>query len=117
MTSVPRRPDDAEALVTDRAREVRIARLLALLISATLVGLGGMTIVTGHYYGRTSKLGGAEVSFDGPAAIGMGVSTVLFGLFPLALLFGAKRSRMLWTVGCLVAAGLAFFASLYLRRV
>jgi hypothetical protein len=99
------------------ARELLVPRLLTSLISLTLVGLGVMTILTGHYYGRTSKLGGAEISLDGPPAIALGFSTVFFGLFPLAFWFPAKRLRVVWAVACLTAAGAAFYASVRLGRV
>jgi hypothetical protein len=74
-----------------------------------------MTVLTGHYYGRTSKLGGAEVSLDGPAATAMGVSTILFGLFPLALWFRAKRPAISWAIACFAAAAAAFYTSIRLR--
>ena len=98
-----------------RERELLLPRLLVSLISATLVGLGVMTIVTGHYYGRTSKLGGAEITMDGPAATAMGYSTLLFGLFPLALWFRTPRARSAWVVACLIAAAVAFYVSIRLR--
>lgn len=98
-----------------RERELLLPRLLASLISVTLVGLGVMSIVTAHYYGRTTKLGGAEVTLDGPAATAMGYSTVLFGLFPLALWFGNARTRAAWVVGCFVAAAVAFSIATRLR--
>lgn len=98
-----------------RDRELLLPRLLASLISVTFVGLGVMTIVTAHYYGRTSKLGGAEVTLDGPAATAMGYSTVLFGLFPLALWFRAARPRAAWAAGCFVAAAGAFYIATRLR--
>lgn len=99
----------------ERERELLLPRLLVSLISATLVGLGVMTIVTAHYYGRTTKLGGAEITLDGPAATALGYSTVLFGLFPLALWFRATRPRAAWVVGCLVAAAGAFYVAMRLR--
>ncbi|MEA2766324.1 MAG: hypothetical protein QOK07_2728 [Gemmatimonadaceae bacterium] len=92
-----------------------LPRLLISLVSLTLVGLGVMTMFTGHYYGRTSKFGGAEVSLDGPAAIVTGLGEVFFGLFPLAFWFGTGRSRILWAVVCFVAAGAAFYASIRIR--
>jgi hypothetical protein len=99
-----------------RAKELLLPRLLASLISLTLIGLGVMTILTRQYYGRTSRLGGAEVSLDGPAATAMGASTALLGLLPLAFWFHAKRPRIVWAVGCLIAASAAFYASLRLHR-
>ena len=92
-----------------------LSRLLMSLVSLTFVGLGVMTMFTGHYYGRTSKFGGAEVSLDGPAAIVTGLSEALFGLFALAFWFGTTRSRILWAVACFVAAGAAFYASIRIR--
>ena len=100
-----------------RARELLVPRLLMSLLSLTLVGLGVMTILTGHYYGRTSKLGGAENSLDGPAATAMGFSEVLFGLFPLAFWFHTKRPRIAWAVVWLIAAAAAFYVSIRIRRV
>jgi hypothetical protein len=99
-----------------RSRELLAPRLLMSLISLTLVALGVMSILTRHYYGRTSKLGGAEVSLDGAAAIAMGFCTVLFGLFPLAVWFDSRRPRMIWAVACLVAAGAALYISIRLGR-
>jgi hypothetical protein len=103
--------------MTDRTKELFLPRLLMSLISLTIVGLGLVTIVTGHYFGSTSKLGGAEVSLDGSAATAMGVSTLLFGLFPLALWFRTRRPAIGWVVACFVAAGVAFYVSLRLHRV
>ena len=100
-----------------RARELLVPRLLMSLLSLALVGLGVMTILTGHYYGRTSKLGGAEISLDGPAATAMGFSEVLFGLFPLAFWFHTKRPRIAWAVACLIAAAAAFYVSIRIPRV
>jgi hypothetical protein len=100
-----------------RARELLVPRLVMSLLSLTLIGLGVMTILTGHYYGRTSKLGGAENSLDGPAATAMGFSEVLFGLLPLAFWFRSKRPRIAWAVVCLIAAAAAFYVSIHIRRV
>lgn len=99
-----------------RARELLVPRLLMSLISLTFVGLGVMAILTGHYYGSTSKLGGAEISLVGPPATAMGVSTVLFGVFPLAFWFRTKRPAIVWAVAFLIAAGAAFYVSIRLRR-
>ena len=101
--------------MSDRERDMILPRLLMSLISLTLVGLGVTTILTGHYYGRTSKLGGAEVSLDGPAATAMGISMVLLGLFPLALWFRTKRPAIFWAIACFVAAAAALYASIRLR--
>jgi len=95
----------------------RTALALVSLISLTLVGLGLFSIVTEHYYGSTSKLGRAEVSLWGTPAVLMGVSTVCFGLSPLALWFRSKGAAAAWATASIVAAGVAFvFAYNLLRR-
>lgn len=94
-------------------KEMLVPRLLASLISLTVVGLGIMAVLTQHYYGRTSKLGGAEVSLDGAAAVGMGVATVFLGLVPLALWFPSKRPALAWAVACISAAAISFCISIY----
>lgn len=103
--------------MNDRTRELLVARLLVSLISITLIGLGVMAIVTRHYYGSTNKLGGAEVSLDGPPATAMGFSLALFGLFPLALWFSTKRAALVWAIACFVAASVAFYVSIHLGGV
>jgi hypothetical protein len=95
------------------SKEMRIPRLLASLVSLTLVGLGIMAVLTEHYYGRTTKLGGAEVSLDGGAAIGMGMATIFFGLLPLALWFPRKGPALAWALACVVAAAAFFCVSIY----
>jgi multisubunit Na+/H+ antiporter MnhB subunit len=96
-----------------RSKELLVPRLLASLISLSIVGLGVTVILTQHYYGRSTKLGGAEISLDGAAAIAMGFCTVFFGLFPLAFWFPAKRPALVWVVACFSAAGVAFYISLH----
>ena len=95
------------------SQEMLVPRLLATLISLTIVALGLMAVFTQHYYGRTSKLGGAEVSLDGAAAVGMGVATVFLGLLPLAFWFPNKRPALVWAVVCIFAAAVAFYISIY----
>jgi hypothetical protein len=95
--------------MNDSSSDLFLPRMLATLISVVLVGLGVMTIVTRHYYGRTSKLGGAEVILDGRPAIAIGFGMLLFGLFPLAFWFRTRRLAMLWMVACLIGAGAACY--------
>jgi hypothetical protein len=97
----------------NRSKELLVPRLLASLISLSVVGLGITAILTQHYYGRTTKLGGAEVSLDGGPALAMGFCTVFFGLFPLALWFPARRPALVWVVACFFAAGVAFYISVH----
>jgi cell division protein FtsW (lipid II flippase) len=110
--------DRLETMATPVCKEhsskgMLIPRLLASLISLTVVGLGIMAVVTQHYYGRSSKHGNAEVSLDGAAAVGMGVATVFLGLVPLALWFRSKRPALAWAVVCISVAAIAFCTVIY----
>jgi uncharacterized membrane protein YczE len=111
-----RESTSTKSIVSARTTELLLPRLLASLISLTLVGLGVTTVVTRHYYGATSKLGGAEVSLDGPPATAIGVSLALLGLVPLAFWFRSKRPAAVWAGACLIAAGAAFYVSIHLGR-
>lgn len=107
------RPGDAAA----PPKDLLVLRLLATLMTLTVSGLGILAILTTHYYGRTSKLGGAEVSIDGAPAVAMGLCLVFFGLLPLALWFRSKRPALVWMLLCLAASGLAFYFSIRLGQV
>ena len=96
-----------------RSKKLLVPRLLVSLISLTMVGLGIMAFLTQHYYGRTSKLGGAEVSLNGGPAVSMGLATVFFGLLPLALWFPSKRPALAWALACAAAAAVSFYISAY----
>ncbi len=111
------RPQAVGALVGKEpgSRQMLVPRLLVSLIGLTIVALGLMAVLTHHYYGRTSKLGGAEVSLDGAAAVGMGVATIFLGLVPLALWFPSKRPALVWAIVCTLAAAVAFCIALGLR--
>ena len=95
------------------SKKMLVPRLLASLISLTVVGLGMLAVLTQHYYGRTSKLGGAEVSLNGSAAVGMGVATVFLGLVPLALWFPSKRPALVFAVVCMSGAAISFYVAIY----
>lgn len=77
-------------------RERRLARWLALLFSAVFMGLGFWSVVTAGYYGRTTKLGGAEVWLSGQPAVRMGMAIMALGLLPLALWFRSKEWAASW---------------------
>lgn len=113
-----RDPDAASRNASDRSRskELLLPRLLVSLISLTLVGLGMMAVLTQSYYGRTSKLGGAEVSLDGGPAVAMDVATIFLGLMPLALWFPGKRPALAWSLACFAGAAIAFYISIYGAR-
>jgi hypothetical protein len=70
-------------------------------------------VLARSYYGRTSKLGGAEVSLGGVPAVAMGLATIFLGLLPLALWFPGKRTALAWALACVFAAATAFCVSVY----
>lgn len=108
VTPEPGKPSP-EMTDAARARDLRIARWLAVLMSFVLSGMGVFSVVTRFYYGRTTKLGGAENYLYGEPAVWMGVSTIFFGLSPLALWFRGKRSAVAWMLSCFALAAAAFW--------
>ena len=98
------------------SQDMLVPRLLATLISLTVVGLGTMTVLTEHYYGQTSKLGGAEAVLDGGPAVLMGWATIFFGLLPLGLWFPGKRSALVWSVACVMVAVILLGIAIYGHR-
>jgi hypothetical protein len=89
-------------LAKKRQEDLFVARLLVTLISVVIVGLGIFSICTEHYYGRTSKLGGAEVILDGARAVKVGIGYCIFGLAPLSLWFKTPKAAGLFAGVCLV---------------
>lgn len=104
---------DGNASNRSRSKEMLLPRLLMSLISLTMVSLGIMAVLTQSYYGRTSKLGGAEVSLNGGPAVAMGLATIFFGLLPLALWFPSKRPALAWALACISGAAISFYISAY----
>ena len=92
-----------------RSRDMLLARLLATLTSLTFVALGLMSVMTQHYDGRSTKLGGAQVSLDGEPAVAMGWGMIFLGLLPLALWFSGKRPALAWLLFCISAAAVSFY--------
>ena len=88
--------------------DLRFLRWMTLLMALTMIGLGVWSIVSQHYFGRTTKLGGAEVSLDGQPAALMGLLYISVGLIPLAAWFDSPRAAGWWGSVC----ALAFFALL-----
>ncbi len=93
------------------ARDLRIARLMAVLIAFVVVGLGLYAVVSEHYYGHNSRRN-IEVIMDGPRAISMGYVYIALGLMPLALCFPTGRAAGWWAVLCAVAFAVALVVSL-----
>ena len=86
-----------------RSPDLRLGRVMAILISATLVGLGVLSLVTGTYSGHTSKLGGADVFLTGAPALRAGAMTIALGLSPLALCFRTARQAGWWAGACMAS--------------
>ena len=88
---------------TKKVRDLLVARLLVTLISAVIIGLGIFSIITEHYYGYTSKLGGHEVILDGVPAIKIGLGYTLLGMSPLALWAKSGKRAGIWAALCLIS--------------
>jgi|GEM_PF-2339937 len=93
---------ESEAEVDNR-RDMRVARVLASLISVVLIGLGLWSILSGTYSGHTSKLGGADIFLEGRPAVLGGCMYIALGLFPLAFWFKLQRHAAWWASACMVA--------------
>ena len=92
-----------------------LAKWLAAGMSAFMFAYGVFIIITEHYYGHTSKLGGAEVSADGSEAIVLGIATIILGLTPMCLWAKSGQTAGLWAGGCMVLGVLLFLAPFYIR--
>ncbi|MEQ1488567.1 MAG: hypothetical protein ABL920_08730, partial [Methylotenera sp.] len=72
-------------------------------------------IITEHYYGYTSKLGGAEVTADGFEAIVIGIATIILGLTPMSLWAKSGKAAGFWAGTCMVLGVLLFLVPFYIR--
>ena len=106
--------DDDRPPARDRS-DLWLVRGLALLICLVFVGLGVLSIASGTYHARTTKLGGAEVVLHGRAALFGGGMYIALGLLPLALWFRTRR-RAAWWAGACVALLAGFLAASLLAR-
>ena len=88
--------------------DLRFLRWLISLIALVMIGLGLWSIASQHYFGRTTKYGGAEVLLDGQPAVLMGLLYISLGVLPLAVWFRTPRAAAWWASVCAVA----FFALL-----
>lgn len=80
-------------------------RLLAVVMTAVVSGLGVMHIVTEHVAERWTKHGYTG-PLEGSAAEAFGLSMLFFGLLPLMLAAPSRRSAM-WIAAAAVTGGLA----------
>ena len=88
--------------------DLRLVRWLTSFIAVVMVGLGLWSIASQHYFGHTTKFGGADVSLDGQPAVLMGLLYISLGVLPLALWFPTPQAAAWWASVCAVA----FFALL-----
>ena len=73
-----------------------LAKWLAFGMSTFMLVYGFFIIATQHYYGRTDKYGGAEVSADGWQAIIMGIAIIVIGLTPMCLWMKSGKVAGFW---------------------
>jgi hypothetical protein len=93
-----------------------VPRLLCTLVSVTVSGMGVFSMVTEYYYGRTNKLGGAVVVFEGKQAVITGFGMAVFGLFPLALWANNSLRAGIWAACCVITGlSILLFGRLYIH--
>ncbi len=92
-----------------------LAKWLAAGMSTCLFAFGVFIIITEHYYGYTSKYGGAEVSADGSDAIVIGIATIILGLTPMALWAKSGKAAGFWAGSCMILGVILFLAPFYIR--
>lgn len=92
-----------------------LAKWLAVGMSAFMFAYGVFIIITEHYYGYTSKLGGAEVTADGFEAIVIGIATIILGLTPMSLWAKSGKAAGFWAGTCMVLGVLLFLVPFYIR--
>ena len=91
-----------------------LAKWLALGMSTIMLAYGFFIIATQHYYGRTNKYGGAEVSADGWQAIIMGVAIIVIGLTPICLWMKSGKAAGFWAGTCMIIGIVLFITPAYL---
>ena len=91
-----------------------LAKWLAFGMSTVMLAYGFFIIATQHYYGRTYKYGGAEVSADGWQAIIMGVAIIVIGLTPMCLWMKSGKAAGFWAGTCMIIGVVLFLAPAYL---
>ena len=92
-----------------------LAKWLAAAISTFMFAYGVFIIITKHYHGYTSKLGGAEVNADGLQAILIGIAIIILGLTPMSLWAKSGKAAGFWAGSCMIVSILLFLAPVYMR--
>lgn len=90
-------------------------RLLAVLMTCVMSGLGLMAMFTGHVEGSWTRYG-YKGPLEGATARHFGLSIFLFGLLPLMLLARSPRSAKRFAVGVVVLALLSVFFGVFVWR-
>lgn len=100
---------------TESKKITPLAKWIIVGMSVFMCAYGIFIIVTQHYYGYTSKYGGAEVSTGGLEAMMNGVAIIAFGLTPMSLLAKSAKVAGLWAGCCMVLGIILFLAPAYLH--
>ena len=93
----------------------RVTKFLAVLISLTVAAVGMTAIITQEVTERSTRFGIAAPLFSKNAVL-YGVTIVLLGLMPLALLTKTARAALIWSVCCGIAALTSLFAGLIFMK-
>jgi hypothetical protein len=93
--------------------DLRLVRWLGSLVAFAMISLGLWSIASQHYFGRTTKFGGAEILLEGQPAVLMGLLYISLGAMPLAFWFRAAQTAVWWVSACAVAFLALLAAVLY----
>ena len=85
-----------------------VVRLLAVVMTCVISGLGLMALVTGHAAGRWTRYGYAG-PLEGSPAHAFGLAMFFFGLLPLALAMRSPKSAVRLAVASAVLGLLSVF--------
>ena len=102
--------------ITNQTKKISpLAKWIAFGMSTFMLAYGFFIIATQHYYGRTNKYGGAEVSADDWQAIIMGVAIIVIGLTPMCLWMKSGKAAGFWAGTCMIIGIVLFLAPTYLH--
>ena len=104
------------SLIKNQTKRISpLAKWFAAGMGAFMLAYGTFIIATQHYFGRTNKYGGAEVSADGWQAIIMGVAIIVIGLTPMCLWMKSGKAAGFWAGTCMIIGIVLFLAPTYLH--
>ena len=98
--------------MVDRMKQPLSVRLVALLMTAVVSGMGLWAALEQHIllHGRR----GADTSIDGDAAVAMGLAQMALGAVPMAFWASNGRQAGWWAAGCMALTAVAFAVSMHL---